>query len=143
MSTLCKLNSDTLLVNDYRPQTKLRKGNFLTPVSQSVHRGVPASMHAGIHPPLGRHTLSGRHPPWADTPQAATPPPGQTPPQADTTPPADTPTRRLLLRTVCILVHTKGCFNGECLWLIYSPEYITNFQKNLPYREVRKILCLI
>ena len=64
-------------------------------VSHSVHRGVPFPVHAGIHPlrqtppppadPLGRH-------PWADTP-------GQTP-----------PSRRLLLRTVrilleCILVY--------------------------------------
>ena len=44
-------------------------------VKNSVHRGVSASVHAGIHPP-GRHPL-GRHPPvdtpWTDTPQADTP----------------------------------------------------------------------
>ena len=43
----------------------------------SVHRGVSAPLHAGIHPPP------------ADTPQADTPP-RQTSPQADT-PRADTP----------------------------------------------------
>ena len=78
--------------------TYLRQGNIFTTVRHSVHREVYPSMHWGRHP-------------LADTP------PGQTHPQADT-PWADTPLgrhppgRRLLLRTVhilleCILV--SGC----------------------------------
>ena len=55
----------------YRPQTKLRKDNFFTPVCDSVHRGVYNPLG---RPPSGRH-LPGRHPP------------GQTPiPQADNPP---------------------------------------------------------
>ena len=43
----------------YRPQTKFVKVMFLhLSVSHSVHRGLSASVHAGIHPP-------GRHPPPA------------------------------------------------------------------------------
>ena len=38
--------------------TKLRQGNVFTPVCHSVHRGVSASVHAGIHTPK------------ADTPRA-------------------------------------------------------------------------
>ena len=70
--------------NFYRPQTKLRKGNALTPVCQSFCSDggcLPQCM-------LG-------YTPWADTPPGQTPPgrhppgrypPGQTPLQ---TPPAD------------------------------------------------------
>ena len=54
------------------PAKKLGQGNVFTPVCHCVHRGVSASVHAGIHP-LSRHPL-----PWADTPWADTP--GQTPP---------------------------------------------------------------
>ena len=50
-------------------------------VSHSVHGGVPAPVHPGIHP-------TGRHPP------GQIPPPGQTPSLG----------RRLLLRTVHILL---------------------------------------
>ena len=70
------------LGNYYRPQTKLRKGNFLhLSVSHSVHgEGVSASVHAGIHPPGETPQVDT---PWTDTPQADPPwadPPGQTPP---------------------------------------------------------------
>ena len=66
------------------------KGYVFTPVCHSVHRGVSASVHTGIHPPgqtpCGQ-TSPGRNPPWADTS------PGRHPhadtPQADT-PQADT-----------------------------------------------------
>ena len=62
------------ILNNYRLQTKLQKGNVFTPVCQSFYsRGVSASVHAGIHlpppgqTPLGRHPLGrhplGRHPP--------------------------------------------------------------------------------
>ena len=58
-------------------------------VSQSVYRGVSASVHAGIHPlPLGRH------PPLADTSH------GQTVILRQQTPPC----RRLLQRTLRILL---------------------------------------
>ena len=52
--------------------TKLRQGNVCTPICHSVHGGVSASVHAGIHP-------KGRHTPWADHSQVDTPP-SQTPP---------------------------------------------------------------
>ena len=49
--------------------TKLRQGNVFTPVCHSVHRGVSAPVHAGIHALLGRHPSPGQSPlPWADTP---------------------------------------------------------------------------
>ena len=54
-------------------------------VSHSVHRGLSASVHSGIHTPMGRH------PPWAHTtPLGRQPPtPGQTTPGL--TPPRQTP----------------------------------------------------
>ena len=52
--------------------TKLRQGNIFTPVCHSVHEGVSASVHAGIHPlwqtpPMGRQpppttAVNGTHP---------------------------------------------------------------------------------
>ena len=58
-----KKNYDTLLylfyvASCYRPQTKLRKGNVFTPVSDCVHRGVYTP--PGRHPPPGKPP--GRHP---------------------------------------------------------------------------------
>ena len=51
-------------------------------VSHSVHGGVPAPVHAGIHPlsrpPRQTHPL-GRRPNRADTPPIGRHPPGQTP----------------------------------------------------------------
>ena len=44
----------------------LGQGNVFTPICDSVHGGVSAPLHAGIHTPLGRHPL-GRHP-QGDTP---------------------------------------------------------------------------
>ena len=69
----------------YRPQWSC-EGYVFT--GMSVHRGVSASVHAGIP-----------HPPGVDTPQVRPPgsrhPPGQTPPRVDTlqeqTPPGQTP----------------------------------------------------
>ena len=57
-------------LNNYRPQTKLRKGYVFTPVCHSVHRG------GGICPSGFWNT-----PPWADTPLAKHPPGGD--PAAD------------------------------------------------------------
>ena len=102
-------------------------------VSHSVHRGVSAPVHAGIHTPLGRHPTRrqtplsrhpqadppgrhplGRHPPrktpQEDPPQADTPrpgrhlPPGKHPPLGKHSPGRHPPSRRLLLRTVRILL---------------------------------------
>ena len=60
------------------PATKLGQGYIFTGVCDSVHRGVSASVHAGI-PPAGSRHPSKAHPLGAD-------PPEQTIPQADTTP---------------------------------------------------------
>ena len=58
----------------YRPQRSCGQGNIFTPVCHSVHRGVSASVQAGIPPPS-------KHPPRADNPPGVdTPPPEQTPP---------------------------------------------------------------
>ena len=75
-------------LNFYRPQTKLRKGYVFTPVCHSVHKGVSAPVHAGIHIPWDQ-----THPPGADTPRK------QTPPRTDTP-----RSRQLLLWTVHILM---------------------------------------
>ena len=48
------------------PATKLGQGYVFTGVCDSVHRGVSASVHAGIHTPPG----SRQPPPGADTPRA-------------------------------------------------------------------------
>ena len=66
----------------YRPQRSCGQGNIITPVCHSVHRGVSASVHAGIpHPsradtppeqtPLPRAHTPGSRPPRADTPREA------------------------------------------------------------------------
>ena len=64
----------------YRPQRSCGQGNIFTLVCHSVHRGVSASVHAGIP-----------HPPGADTPWEQTPPGAVTPTGADTPLAADTP----------------------------------------------------
>ena len=86
----------------YRPQTKLRKGYVFTPVCHSVHGGMSAPVHAGIHtspvytppgqiPPKSRHPLGSRHSPKGDTLrevdtplEADTPPGSRHPLEADT-----------------------------------------------------------
>ena len=76
-------------------------------VKSSVHGGVSASVHAGIHP-LGRPSPADT-PPWADTlpPGKHTPlgstPPGSTPPREAHLPSP----RRSLQRTVRVLLE---CF---------------------------------
>ena len=64
--------------------TKLQQGNVFACVCHSVHKGggVSASVHTGIHTPLGRHTPMRRHP-TGQTP----PPPQQTTTAADGTHP--------------------------------------------------------
>ena len=72
--------------------TKLRQGNVLTRVCDSVHRGVSAS----VQTPGKRQTPPKVRPPRSDTPLGQTPPPrsdppGQTPPKRQTPPRSDTP----------------------------------------------------
>ena len=88
--------------------TKLRQGNVFTPGCHSVHRGVSASVHAGIHTPLEEAPTHQKHTPRTDNPPRQTPPPqafpsplkhppahafsrhprlGRHTPQADTPPP--------------------------------------------------------
>ena len=83
------------LVYIYRLQRSCGKVIFSQEcVKNSVHReGVSASVHTGIHTPPGRY-------PQADNPLGRHPTPRQTPPCVDTPPPS----RRLLLRTVRILL---------------------------------------
>ena len=80
VSVLASLNSSAYY--NYRPQQSCGQGNIFTPVCHSVHRGVSASVHAGIpspgsrHPPLGADT-----PPGTDTsPQSRHPPRSRHPP---------------------------------------------------------------
>ena len=73
----------------YRPQTKFAKIMFLhLSVSHSVHRGVPAPLHAGIHPQAGAPPLQVHSPgstppgqvhPPAVHPRTGTPPSRYTP----------------------------------------------------------------
>ena len=85
----------------YRPQTKLRKGNAFTSMCQEF-----CPLGGGQSPP-GRHP----HPtPWTHIPPGQTDPPGQTP-----------PSRRLMQRTVrilleCILVLLIGYIITLCTW---------------------------
>ena len=53
----------------YWPQQSCGQGNIFTPVCHSVHRGVSASVHAGIPPPPGAET------PWEQTPPQSRQPP--------------------------------------------------------------------
>ena len=71
------------LVHIYRLQTKLRKGNVSTLVSDSVHSTGEGEVYT----------------PWADTP------PGQTPPPWADTPPPGWPLQRMVrILLKCILV---------------------------------------
>ena len=72
--------------NLYRPQRSCGQGNIFTPVCHSVHRGVSASVHAGIPPPQSRPPRSS--PPRADTPpsEPGTPPGTRHPPGTRYTP---------------------------------------------------------
>ena len=75
------------LVSSLPPATKLGQGYVFTGVCDSVHRGVSASVHAGIpHPPS-------RHPPEQTPPREQTPPVSRHPlPRADTHTPEQTHT---------------------------------------------------
>ena len=92
-----KFNSSLLFF--YRPKRSCGQGNIFAPVCHSVHRGVFATVHAGIPPPApweqtppqeqtppsGADTpLRSIHPPGAETPQEQTPPRSRHPPGADT-----------------------------------------------------------
>ena len=92
--SLFVLPKQLLSNRNYRPQTKLRKGNVFTSVCQEFCLRGSASVHAGIHPP--------------------THPAGQTPPHPGQTPPS----RRLLQRMVrilleCILISYQFSLNSS------------------------------
>ena len=80
-----RLSSATVCCfTSYRPQRSCRKVILSQAcVKDSIHRvGVSASVHAGIHTPLGKHPPPGRHPLGRHPPDRHTP--GQTPlPRAD------------------------------------------------------------
>ena len=101
--------------------TKLWQGNVFTPVCHSVHGGVSASVHAGIHiPPWAdtplADTLPGR-PPWVD-------PPGQTPPRRHPSP-ADTP----LVVTAADGAHPTGMHSCcKCGRTLVNPSRIKSIK---------------
>ena len=74
-----------------RPKRSCGQGNIFTPVCQSVHRGVFASVHAGIPTPLGADNPLGSRHPWSRHPLSRHPPWEQTPPRSRNSPGADTP----------------------------------------------------
>ena len=76
----------------YWPQQSCGQGNIFTPVCHSVHRGVSASVHAGIPPPRSRDPLGADTPPRADNPPGVDTP-WSRPPQSKHPPGADTPPR--------------------------------------------------
>ena len=104
---LFKTNQVCALVVITARKRSLEQGNIFTPVCQSFcsQEGGSASVHAGIPPPLPRT----RHP---TPPQKPGTPPGSRPPPPRTS-------RRLLLRTVhilleCILVSKRiGNLHGR------------------------------
>ena len=91
----------------------MRQGNVFTPVCHSVHGGrwLSASVHAGIHTPLGR-THPRKHTPAPPPPKKHLPEAHSHPPETHSpgsTPPGKHPSspRRSLQRTVRILLE---CF---------------------------------
>ena len=105
----------TIVQSFYRPQTKFAKVMFLhLSVSHSVHRGVSASVQAGIHPPQSRH------------PQEQTPPGAYTP-----------PSRNLHLRSACWEIRTTSgqyaSYWNAYLFHLISLQSIELHNDNLPH----------
>ena len=73
------------ITNYYRPQRSLKRLRFHRCLS--VHRGVSAPLHAGIHLPMTR----GRHPALTDTPPGSRHPPGSNTPRTRHSLGPDTP----------------------------------------------------
>ena len=76
---------------NYRPQTKLRKGNVFTSVCKEFcpKKGVCIPAGTGADTPSAntpRQTPPRQAPPWADTPSGQTPPWANTPLWADISP---------------------------------------------------------
>ena len=129
----------TKKANYYRPQRSYGDVIFSqASVSHSVHRGgcladtlprqtthrqtPPADIHPDRHPQADTHR---RHPPGRHTPPADTPPPGRHTP----------PGRRLLLRTVRILL--------ECI-LVYCCCYsVKENHLNLSSSNVNALLAIV
>ena len=75
-SLVVRLSNVSLRFIYYRPQRSCGQGNIFTPVCHSVHRGVSASVHAGIPPP--DQTPGTRYtPPGPDPPGPVAPPQDQ------------------------------------------------------------------
>ena len=106
-------------INFYLAATSLRQGSIFLSVCQEFWpRGGVFVLSACWDTPPGQ-TSPRADTPWPDTPMGRHPngqtPPGQTPPRADT----PSPSRRLLLRTVrilleCILVYKKLSVYCHC-----------------------------
>ena len=108
----------------YRPQTKLRKGNVFTSVCQEFcpQGGLPQCMLG--YTPLGGQT------PQRQTPHAGIHP-GQAPP-GGSPPWADPPSRRLLQRTVHILL--------ECILVAFVRKI---YVEPLHFRDIIKFWKLV
>ena len=111
----------------YRPQRSCGQGNVVTRVCHSVHRGVSASVHAGIPPPEA-DTPGSRHPLEADPPKADIPPKADKPPTPKSRhpPEADPPTPRKQTRAYgqrAAGTHPTGMHS----WYFYHFSYL-NFE---------------
>ena len=103
--------------------TKLRQGN----VFHSVHSGVSASVHAGIHSPWQVPPLAGPPPPLADTP------PSQVHPRRRYTPMTVTAAECFLVLSVLRISFSLNAYISEVtLSLIHIlwNNYLTTARKN-------------
>ena len=86
-----------MILPSYRPQRSCGQGYVFTRVCDSVHRGVSASVHAGIPPLWGQTPPGSRHPPEQTPPGSRQPPGSRHPPEQtlpwEQTPPRSTPPR--------------------------------------------------
>ena len=120
---------------DYRPQTKLWKGNVFTSVCQEFCPQGEGVADTPLWPtPPWADTSPGRHPSRADTPPGQTHPlarhpPGRHPLLGPTPSPwADPPARRPLQRTVRILMECILIFNSHFWIFFYSNR--NNWRRN-------------
>ena len=88
-------------------------------MSRILSTGGSASVHARIHPSGQTPFPSGQTPLWAVTPHGQTPPMGRHP----------SPSRRLLQRTVCILLECILVFycTSSTPWTVPVPERLAFF----------------
>ena len=139
------------MLSCYHPQRSC-EGYVFTPVCHSVHRGEYLGRYPpGPGTPPGRYTPRVGTPPGTrytprqvDPPRTPVHPPAGTPPLDQVHPPEQVhPSRRLLLRTVrilleCILVNDNFYF-GRCFTLVCAPD--VNKINNLPLKLRYKYFC--